>query len=54
MHATSQKSHPAFYQKPISGKGRKEREGENKMRLEENAEECLEFVGPYNAYRVTC
>lgn len=32
-HATSQKSHPAFYQKPISGKERQEREGENKMTL---------------------
>lgn len=41
VHATSQKSHPVFYQKPIAGKGRREREGNNKMRFLEKAKKKL-------------
>lgn len=55
VHATSQKSHPVFYQKPIAGKGRREREGENKMRFLEKAKgTCLAcFVWTSNAHRAT-
>lgn len=55
VHATSQKSHPAFYQKPIAGKGRRDREGNNKMRFLEKAKKtCLMcFVWTSNAHRVT-